>query len=369
MSADITVGIVGGYGASGRVVVTELGKSTPWQIRIGGRDLTEAQSLADEFGSGRVAAARVDVLDANSLNTFCDRCSIIVNCAGPVSALQDRVAQAAFRNRCHYIDPAGMSFVKERMLAHNEQITQLGLSFVVSAGWIPGLSELLPLYAYARASATMDPVESVTVYYGDSGEWSASAFRDIVWFLRSRGLRRPQHFRKGELASASMRQASPTIELGAPIGRRRFSMITMPELEAVGRRLNTCDFFAYAYLPSLRVALTGALIASIPLPEDRSVSLLQKGFRQVSTEVGGFVVVRVRGRAQGKSQMFTTQVVYEKHLDYWTHGLVLATVARMVCQKQVKPGVHFLADAVDPESLMAELRSVGIGHTEHIEAQ
>jgi hypothetical protein len=42
-------------------------------------------------------------------------CSLIVNCAGPVSLLQDRVAQAALRARCHYVDLAGMSFVKERL--------------------------------------------------------------------------------------------------------------------------------------------------------------------------------------------------------------------------------------------------------------
>jgi len=76
------------------------------------------------------------------------------------STVLDRVAQAAFSRRCHYVDAAGMSFVKERMLPHHREIEDLGLSFVVSAGWMPGMSELLPAYADAKARAGMDTIES-----------------------------------------------------------------------------------------------------------------------------------------------------------------------------------------------------------------
>ena len=65
--------------------------------------------------------------------------------------LQDRVAQTAFRQHCHYVDAAGMGVVKERLLPHNPEIAALGLSFVISVGWTPGLTELLPVYGYARA--------------------------------------------------------------------------------------------------------------------------------------------------------------------------------------------------------------------------
>jgi saccharopine dehydrogenase-like NADP-dependent oxidoreductase len=76
--------------------------------------------------------------------------------------LQDRVAQAALRRRCHYVDLAGLALVKEQMLPHAQEIADLGLSFVVSAGWLPGLTELLPLYAPARARDKMDSIESLS---------------------------------------------------------------------------------------------------------------------------------------------------------------------------------------------------------------
>jgi saccharopine dehydrogenase (NAD+, L-lysine forming) len=162
MSRTNTFGIVGGYGATGRAVVSELLKSSDGEILIGGRGLSRATASATKLG-GRVSAVHLNVLDGHSLDDFCGRCSIIVNCAGPVMLLQDRVAQAALRARSHYVDVAGLTLVKERMLPHAQEIADLGLRFVVSAGWMPGISELVPAYANVRARSKMESIESLTV--------------------------------------------------------------------------------------------------------------------------------------------------------------------------------------------------------------
>lgn len=101
-----TIGVVGGRGSTGRVVVAELARTADLEVLIGGREL---------------AADR-------DLDEFCGRCSIVINCAGPVMRLRDRIAQAAFRRRCHYIDLAGLGIVKEAMLPHQAEIERLGLS-------------------------------------------------------------------------------------------------------------------------------------------------------------------------------------------------------------------------------------------------
>src|ERR1700722_12733384 len=206
MSREVAFGIVGGYGATGRMAAGELWKSSSADILIGGRDVEKAKAVAAAFDR-RLSAAQVDVLDARSLEDFCSRCSIIVNCAGPVMELQDRVAQAAFRARCHYVDAAGMTIVKERIVAHDREIEDLGLSFVISAGWNPGITELVPVYAHARAREKMDAIESLIAYCGDSGEWSTNALRDGAWFLRQTGLKSPGYFRKGVWTRAKTSQA------------------------------------------------------------------------------------------------------------------------------------------------------------------
>jgi hypothetical protein len=345
-------------------VLSELLKSTDGELCIGGRDLAKLQLLAAESGS-RVSAAHLDVLDARSLDEFCSRCSTIVNCGGPVILLQDRVAQAAFRAHCHYVDPAGMSVVKERMLPRGAEIADLGLSFVVSAGWTPGLTEFLPIHAYTQAKTKMDSIESVEVYFSDSGEWSTNALRDGVSYIRRTGLSKPGYFRKGEWVRAKMSEASPKVDLGDPIGLRRFSLFSLPELNEVGRRLTDCNFLPYSYLSGFRNAIAAVLIAVLPLSEKSGIRLLRSIFRRNRLPVAGFVVVHVTGRSEGRSATLRSCIAFDAGCDYWMNGVALATVARMASTaKGVHAGVHFLSEAVDLLAFMGELRKAGVRQTE-----
>lgn len=364
MTHSHTFGIVGGYGATGTAVATELLKSSSGEILIGGRDLSKASALAARLGS-RVSAAQSDVLDPRSLDDFCSRCSILINCAGPVSALQDRVAQAALRSRSHYVDLASLTFVKERMSPHSQQIADLGLSFVISAGWMPGISELVPAYAHAVARSKMDSIESVSVYFSDSGEWSDNALRDGAWFVHHAGFPRPGYFRKGQRTPVKMSAASRFFDLGDPVGRRRFSLVSVPELDDLGRRLTDCDVFINSYLSGFRTAAAAMLMALLPLPGRLGVRLFRNIFRRNRLPVDGFALAQVLGRSQERQCTFTTQVVYRNRRDYWINALVPATVARLICQRNsVLPGLHYLSAAVDPVAFMAELQRSGLEQTE-----
>jgi saccharopine dehydrogenase-like NADP-dependent oxidoreductase len=66
MRQPVRFGVVGGYGATGRVVVSELWHSGAGEILVGGRHPEKAKALAAQF-DGRVAAAHLDVSDARSL--------------------------------------------------------------------------------------------------------------------------------------------------------------------------------------------------------------------------------------------------------------------------------------------------------------
>lgn len=368
MDRDNTFGIVGGYGATGKAVASELSKSCDAKILLGGRDLNKTEAVAAQFDS-KISATHLDVLDDRSLDDFCRRSSIIVNCAGPVMLLQDRVAQAAFRQGCHYIDPAGMSVVKERMLVHSPKMGDSGLSCIVSAGWMPGLTEILPMYAVAKARGQMDAIETVTVYYGDSGEWSESALRDGVWYLRQLGLHSPGYFDKGQWTSAKTDVALQRANLGEPIGERRFCLFSTPELNEIGRSLTDCNVFTYTYLSGLRTVLDSFALALLPLPEGLRLRMLRNVFRRNRLPVRGFVVVLVEGRSHGESVTLNTRISFEGERDYWIHGVAMATTARMVLEgKHVARGVNFVADAVDPIAFLAELRKAGVEQTEGLES-
>jgi hypothetical protein len=154
------------------------------------------------------------------------------------------------------VDVAGLTFVKEGMLPHAQEAADLGLSFVVSAGWMPGISELVPAYADVQARTTMDRVESLIVYFSDSGDWSDNALRDAAWYIRQvQGrFRGPSYFRRGERTRAKMSVAIRKVDLGDPIGHRRFSLVAVSELDEIARQLADCDVLIYSYLSGLRTA-------------------------------------------------------------------------------------------------------------------
>lgn len=367
MDREYAFGIVGGYGATGSAVLAALVNSCDRQILIGGRDLDRAKQLAARFGS-RVCATQVDVLDAGSLDEFCNRCAILINCGGPVMLLQDRVAQAALRSQSHYVDVAGMTLVKERILPHASRIADLGLSFVVSAGWMPGLSELVPAYAIAVAPLQMDAIDSVSVYFSDSGEWSDNALRDGAWLIHSFGWPRPMFFQHGKQTPVKMSAASGIVDLGEPIGRGRFSLVSLPELDELGRRLTDCDFSSYYYLSGWQTAAVVMLVALVPLPERIGIRLFREMFRRNRFPVDGFALARVIGKAQGREAAFTARIVYRNRRDYWMNGIVPATVASLISRRHgVKAGLHYLAGAVDPVASMAELQQAGIEQTEEFQ--
>jgi hypothetical protein len=65
-----------------------------------------------------------------------------------------------------------------------------------------------------------------------------------------------------------MSAASSKADLGDPIGRGRFILVFVPELDEIGRQLVDCDVFIYSYLCGFRTAAAGTLIALLPFPKD-----------------------------------------------------------------------------------------------------
>ena len=289
----------------------------------------------------------------------------MVNCGGPVSELQDTVAQAALRTRSHYVDVAGLTMVREGMMPHDQELSDLGLSCVVSAGWLPGMTELLPAYSLAVSKTRMDAVHSVTIHYGDSGEWSNSAMRDIVWYLRKFGRRRPKYIRNGKWIRAKLAEVLIEKDIGSPIGRCLFSMSCLPEMAELMGRFKDCDERAYTYLPSRRTAVVGSLSALLPLPRGFAIPRMRPALRAESLPVGGFSVVEIQGRSNAQEVSHRYQVTFERGREYWMNAVVAATVDRLISEgRGVNNGVHFLMDAVDPVAFMEELRKVGVSQTE-----
>ena len=307
MNCSATFGVIGGSGSPRKAVAKELRCSTDRAILIGGRNIAKLEAAAADLGAA-VSAVGVDVCDPRSLEEFCGCGSVVVNCGGPVSELQDMVAQAALKARSHYVDVAGLTLMREGIMPHDQELSDLGLACVVSAGWLPGMTELLPAYSLAVAKTRMNALDSLTIHCGDSGEWSNSAMRDIVWYLRKFGRRRPRYIRNGEWVRAKLSEVLTEKDLGSPIGRCLFSMSCLPEMAELMGRFKGCDGRAYTYLPSRRTAVVGSLIALLPLPTNFAIRRLRPALLAESLPVGGFSIVEIQGRSEARNVSHRYQV-------------------------------------------------------------
>lgn len=261
-----------------------------------------------------------------------------------------------------------MSVVRERMLPRQDEIAGLGLTFAVSSGWMPGLTELLPAHAYAQAKTKMDSIESVAVYFSDSGEWSDNALRDAVAYLRESGLPKPGYFHRGSWKPVKQLEASIRADPCDPIGVRRFTIFSLAEQKDLGPHLNDCDFRTYSYLAGFQNAIAAVIIALLPISEAACVRMMRNVFRRNRLPVGGFVAVDVLGRAGGRRRALNLRMVFEHGRDYWANAIVMSTTARMIAAgNHVKPGVHFLFDAVEPSPFLAELTKSGVNIVETYE--
>ncbi len=64
----------------------------------------------------------------------------------------------------------------------------------------------------------MDAIDTLMVYFGDSGDWSHNALRDGASYIRKTGLRSPGYFHRGEWVRAGRPAAFRKLDLGKPVG-------------------------------------------------------------------------------------------------------------------------------------------------------
>jgi hypothetical protein len=307
------VGVVGGYGAVGRAAVNQFLAWGVGPVMVGGRDKARA-------------AVVVDVDDRASLDRFCAGCQVVVNCAGPSCEVLDKVARAALENGAHYVDPGGDDAV------HASLSTVDGLSAVLSAGMLPGLTGLLP-----RALAADGPAR-LTAYVGGRDRFTGTAAADYLASLRNGYGRSNAGWRGGHRAE---RVATPLIDAELPYFPEPVTAYPYlsTEMERLARALRLDELTFHNVFPGahVRSALAGTDPAALVAASELDL-FGREPYQRLVFELDGHTMVL---SARGASQLT---------------GATTAMAAMAVLAGSVPPGVHFAADVLDPSWAVDRLR-------------
>ncbi len=364
MNRAKSIGVIGGYGATGSVVVNELLKQTDCQVFVGGRNFQKAQ-LMSQKNDDRITARYVDVYDEQTLSKFCKDCGIIVNCTGPGYHILDRVAQTALKHKCHYIDTSGEEKVLNSLTPHQDEMKHLGLTFLLSAGWMPGLSEVLPIYADMLAQKEFDCINSLDLYFADASKWSTTGTIDQLEFIYQNrsgiSLDFSKYVKEWRAKNVFIKN-SQLVTLPNPLGRQKVYLYYFENLKNF---VNKRTYPVGSYIAWLRwtTFLTVLYIRLFLKHNQEKAIRVFKNLYEANNESrggnGGFIIVIIKGKKQHKEQKMIVTLFERRH--YWLTGIVPATAARMILENKISTtGCHYLGDAVDATDFMAELAKVGV---------
>jgi saccharopine dehydrogenase (NAD+, L-lysine forming) len=353
------IGVVGAYGATGRVVTQALLSQNENPLVLIGRNEAALRELA-AGANGRVRIAVADVMDDASLAGACRGCRVVVNCAAPSSVIQDRVARVALQARAHYVDAGGDERLFGSLTGRIQEINGEGLIFLLGAGYVPGLSEMMVRAAYEVHRGAKQDECNVRLFVVDRNEWSLNGFVDMLdHFFRTPpeiGVYRKGVFRHTSMIAAAMRRRLP--------GQSKSEVlmpVRWPEIDQFAREVQPQQVAVYLPIDPVLYIVGRVLSRFLPTRPGLAGSIAKAIFRFKAKRHGGggLLYVEASGRKDRHPLRWFIETLQGHH--YEVTGQVAALAAALVADGTIAaPGVRYLAHAVDPHDFIVRLRSWGV---------
>ncbi|ORT53488.1 saccharopine dehydrogenase NADP-binding domain-containing protein [Frankia sp. KB5] len=366
------VGVLGATGMVGQGAAVELRRLGADRLRLGARRPDALRRLVDERLDGRGEVRPADATDPQSLAAFCSGCDIVINCAGPTYLLKETVAAAAVAAGAHCVDVAGDDPAHERMVARG--LAGTDRTVVFSAGVLPGLSSVLPRWL-ARA---FDRPETLTAHVGGREPCSPLVAEDMLLSLRTGGADGAAFgealaaWRAGRRRSRALRATERTRAPGFP-GPVAATPFLSAETERLAQVLALTDVDWFNVHPGSAVRAEMLRLPHYLAEASGSAGAADRAGGGGAGESLGVRLARaadldLAGRSPFYAMAFAMTgqvaggptgrtVVLRTASSYHLTGLVGALAAERVLAGDVRSGLHFAADVLDPDLVVDGLRA------------
>ncbi len=421
MTAKNSVFLLGGYGQTGRVLAELLLEHLEVNVVIAGRRREPAQRLAaqlcDRFGEGRALPVTVEASNKAAVRRALEGSAVFVQ-AGP--ALPENVvaslAETVLEADAHWIDVQITPSQARTLRQYEARIREKGLIFAVQSGYHPGLPAVLARYAHSRfdrlASAHIGTVIKPKGGFKMSQGMAElfELFRDFSPYAR--------HYRDGRWVEMDFKDLRAYTEnmrsLDFPfgMGRKRCLPMLLEELQdlpAQWPELRELGFWMAGMNPVADWLVTPLIMAKpklLPFVQDEALgemlALSTKWF--TPPPYGVVMLLEAKGERDGQRKKLRLGLA---HADEYllTAAPMAATIRQMLAQdaggagsaSEVRPdagarakrgqkrtnstikaaesapesgksGVLYAARFVDPETLLADIRTMGVRIMEREEA-
>ncbi|MEW6281504.1 MAG: saccharopine dehydrogenase NADP-binding domain-containing protein [Candidatus Eremiobacterota bacterium] len=142
---NLTVAVLGGAGAMGRIAVRDLFQTSPFEIVVADYHADRAREVASSYAWCRVREAGVDVTDVGATARLLEGCFAVVNAVQ--YQLNLHVMEAALAAGAHYVDLGGLYHMTLQQLDWHRRFEERGLLALLGMGGAPGTTNLLAVKA------------------------------------------------------------------------------------------------------------------------------------------------------------------------------------------------------------------------------
>ena len=358
--------LVGATGYAGRKLAGYLLKDTDATVILAGRSrakLDELQSsLRQHDPAHRIESLELDAahLDAGALPAF----DLLVNATagGPQNG---PLIQACVEHRADWIDMQVTNELASPSTELRTRIERAGCSFVIQAGFHPGI--LAPLVRYAAQQ--MDVIDRAivgSVIRDKTGLPYTSGFAELVDSFRDykSEMYKDGHWRKLKYADY------PKIRFEYGFGElltypvemtelRRLIEV-MPDLKNTGFFVAGFNWFAdYLVTPLIMLSSrTAPRLAMAPL--GHLLSWSTKKFTK--PPYGTVVQVDAEGRRDRRSAGLRLSMFHED--AYVLTAAATGAMIKQMLERKIQPGIHLMGLCCDPAQLFKDMEHTGVSITQ-----
>lgn len=360
--------IVGGYGNTGSLIAKLLAHTEGVAITIAGRNVTKADSSADELNrlAGKQIASGI-VLDARDkqsvMKAFAGHDLVVV--ASSTSDETQIVAEAAIRQGLDYMDtqidlPAKWKALRKLApeIENNKRL------FVTGCGFHPGLPPVMIKFAAEHMDNILTAdIASVFRLDWDALEFSKSTSREMVTEFRHY---KPEVFQNGQWVKASM--SKPVyFDFGDPFGTLPCTPMGLEEMKVIPKKISSLlqtgfhvagfnpgtDKFVVPFVYVIS-RLTGRIFIN-PLAR-----MLEKSLRKHSRPpYGTILLLKATGRTNGEDVICSIRIAHQD-------AYAITAIPAVSCIKQYLEGrlpsygLWHQGSVLDPELTFGFMKENGV---------
>ncbi|MEK7487660.1 MAG: saccharopine dehydrogenase NADP-binding domain-containing protein [Planctomycetota bacterium] len=176
--------VFGGYGIFGSHVARELAH-LGFTVTIAGRQIEKANAFAQTLGDSH-RALRADVTQPETYRSALVEHGIVVNCAGPFSALGKALLESCLSTKCHYVDIADDRDYTKLVRSYHPQFQKAGLFAIPGCSSLPAISGALALklngFGIAQGKPAPEKIHS-TLFIGNNNPKGSAAVASALGIL------------------------------------------------------------------------------------------------------------------------------------------------------------------------------------------